>query len=96
MNIQQGMNGNTLIMANRDDLERAFEKVLTTFMEKMTMEIEAKKTDEVLLTENEVQQRLNVTHATLWRWNKLGYLRNVKIGRRCMWKQSEIEKMLNQ
>ena len=97
MNIlnQSGMSGNTLLVISKDDLERAFEDAMTSFMEKMATEMKAKKDDEVLLTENEVQQLLNVTHATLWRWNCKGILHNVKIGRKVMWRQSDINRMLH-
>lgn len=89
--------GNTLLMLNESDLEKVFERLFTTYFEKMTtMMDDSGKHDETLLTEAEVAKMLNVTHATLWRWNNNGYLRNVKIGRRCLWRKSDIDKLMNQ
>ena len=89
------MSGNTLLVISKEDLEKAFENALTSFMEKMTTEMEAKKNDDVLLSEDEVILKLGTTHSTLWRWNNLGILTNVKIGRKVMWRQSDINRMLN-
>ena len=87
--------GNTLLMMNESDLEKVFERLFTAYFDKMTRERESEKHDEVLLSETEVQKMLNVTHATLWRWNNTGYLHNVKIGRRCLWRKSDIDALMN-
>ena len=94
---QLGMNsgsGHTLLMLSEEDLGNVIEKHLKAFFDKYMKEWEQEK-PESYLTEIEVQQLLGVTHATLWRWHGQGYLRHVKVGRRCLWKQSDIDKLLN-
>lgn len=94
--IQPGMNsGQTLLLLNEEDLGVIIEKHLKAFFDKYM--INERKSEEVdaFLTEAEVQKQLNVGHATLWRWHAKGYLRHVKIGRRCLWKQSDIYELLN-
>ncbi len=92
---QQGMSGSTLLLVSQGDLEKVIENVMMTFFEKMTREMNSTKADDVLLNEDEVQQLLGVGHATLWRWNRDKYLCNVKIGRRVLWRKSDIDAILN-
>lgn len=98
-NFKQGMNdgGNILLMLNESDLEKVLERLLErlflTYFEKIVTKMN-QENNEVFLTENEVQQMLDVTHATLWRWHNNGYLCHTKIGRRCLWRKSEIDKLI--
>ena len=82
--------GNTLLMVSASDLKE-FAMSLIDEVRNQAMEREKK---DIFLTESEVCEKLNVTHTTLWRWNKKGYLRSHKMGRRTLWKQSEIELMM--
>ncbi len=45
------------------------------------------------LSTDQVCQMLNVSVGTLWRWNKSGYLSSVKVGRRPMYRQSDIDRL---
>lgn len=58
--------------------------------------VNSDQTTETYLTEDEVKQMLNVSHSTLWRWQKQEYLSPVKIGRKNRYKKSEIEALINQ
>jgi predicted DNA-binding transcriptional regulator AlpA len=51
---------------------------------------------ETYLTEEMVCQMLDVSHSTLWRWQKSEYLVPVKFGRKNRYKKSQIEALLNQ
>lgn len=51
--------------------------------------------DERLLTENEVQHILQVSHCTLWRWNKDGYLSHINIGRKNRYRYTDIMRIKN-
>lgn len=53
------------------------------------------QTAETYLTEDEVMQMLDVSHSTLWRWQKVEYLVPVKVGRKNRYKKSEIQAILN-
>ena len=91
---QLGINGtNTLLMLNERDLENVVERVVMTFFDKITKEMDSRKSDELLLTEDEVKAKLNVGHTTLWRWHERGYLCHVKIGKRCLWRKSDIDEL---
>ncbi len=46
-----------------------------------------------LITKKEVMTGLNVSHTTLWKWENLGYLIPVKIGRRVFYRRKDIENL---
>ncbi len=48
---------------------------------------------EEYLSPNETASLLGVSKNTLWRWSKSGYLVPVRIGRKTVYKQSEINKI---
>ena len=48
---------------------------------------------EKLISATEVQQLLNVSATTLWRWDKTGYLKSVRVGRKAYYRQSDIERI---
>lgn len=81
----------TILLISASDL-REFAFAILDEAKKMAEEAE-KKRKEKLLTENEVCKLLDVTHTTLWRWNRDGYLSMRKIGRRNMWAQSDIDRL---
>ena len=47
-----------------------------------------------ILTIKEACQRLGVTRQTLLRWNKLGYLKPIKIGGKPRYQKKDIDKLL--
>lgn len=52
--------------------------------------------EDVLLTVEEAMALLKVKNrATLWRWEKRGYLAPVRGGKKCLYRRSDIEQMLN-
>ena len=57
-------------------------------------EIEAAKNDVEMLNQAQVCSYLGVSKATVWRWEKIGYLRpSTRMGSRPMYLKSEIEKL---
>ena len=57
-------------------------------------EIEAAKNDVEMLNQAQVCSYLGVSKATVWRWEKIGYLRPAtRMGARPMYLKSEIEKL---
>lgn len=79
---------NTLILMDKEDLRL----VIREIMEEVLAEIKTNQA-ETYLTEGEVMDKLGVTHTTLWRWNNTGYLKTVKLGRKSLWKLSDIERL---
>ena len=47
-----------------------------------------------LLTRDEAAELLHVNLATLWRWNKEGYLPAVKVGSKTMYRKDDLAKIL--
>ena len=53
--------------------------------------------DDVLLSIEDVMNRLQIKdRTTLWRWEKRGYLLPVRSGKKCLYKNSDIENLLTQ
>lgn len=50
---------------------------------------------ETYLTPDEVASKLNVSKNTLWRWNRCDYLNPVRIGRKTLYKASDIASLLS-
>ena len=48
-----------------------------------------------LLDSKQVKEMLKVMDGTLWKWNKRGYLRHVKIGSRNYYHREDVEKILD-
>lgn len=48
------------------------------------------KEDSAWLSVDQVAQRLGVNKATLWRWNKTGYLTGTKFGAKLRYKESDV------
>ena len=51
------------------------------------------KHDEKVYSRNEVIQKFGICEATLWRWEKLGFIKSKKIGNRKFFPESEVDKL---
>ena len=67
-----------------------------SIVEKMMGELSMASANKVeqYLTPDETAAKLGVSKNSLWRWNKIGYLRHVKVGRKSLYLLSEVEKLL--
>ena len=89
--ITSGANVNITISAND----------LRTFLAEVAQEVvnkekaaEAARNDVEMLNQAQVCSYLGVSKATVWRWEKIGYLRpSTRMGSRPMYLKSEIEKL---
>lgn len=52
------------------------------------------ETKEIYLKEEEVREILNISHSSLHRWHKSGYLIPINIGRKIVYKKSHIDAIL--
>jgi len=50
--------------------------------------------EKLYLSTDEVAKELQVTKPTLWRWNKNCYLQPVKIGRKLLYRKSDVDALL--
>lgn len=55
-----------------------------------------KPKEEKFLTIKQVAQLLGVTEPTLWRWNKEGVLKRTKVGNKVRYKESDVNKVLEE
>ena len=73
----------------------SIETLKTAFQQWAEEQEQARRMDghNAWLDETAVRQRLGKSHATLWRWNKSGYLTSYKIGGKNCYKLSDIERI---
>lgn len=53
------------------------------------------KEEPTLLTPAEVTEKYRVSKVTLWRWDKMGLLVPIKMGRKSFYRQSDIERVFD-
>ena len=51
--------------------------------------------EERYLTIKEVAEKLHVDPSTLWSWDKRGYLRKIEVGGKRLYRESDVEAILN-
>lgn len=90
MNISELLNNgtNVQIVVNFLDLKEAF---LQWCEEQKQQQPEE---EEQYLTAKETADRLHVDVTTLWRWDKTGYLKKVKLGSKPYYRVSDIKKLM--
>lgn len=86
-------NTKQFIMISTDDLAALAEIIIENYEEKKRQQME--KSHKEMMTADEVCSLLHVNRSTLWRWDKDEYLKNVKVGKKLMYKRDEVEKVLN-
>ena len=50
--------------------------------------------EESYLSAQETADKLGVDASTLWRWDKSGYLKKIKIGRKIRYRESDVLKLM--
>lgn len=85
---------NLTISLTYTELVEAFRDILIEENLKKKL-LSQENTTDVLLTEEQVQKMLDVSHSTLWRWHNDEYLVPVSIGRKKRYRKSDIERILN-
>lgn len=86
-------NPNVIIQVRLSDLIEANQ----TLIDKTRKDLEQMITDsnaETYPSREKVMQMLEVSNATLWRWDKQGYLKPVNIGGKRRYRMSDIKKIL--
>ena len=84
---------NVSITVTADDLRVFLAEVAQEVVNKEKA-AEAAKNDVEMLNQAQVCSYLGVSKATVWRWEKIGYLRpSTRMGARPMYLKSEIEKL---
>ena len=78
------------IVLNREDLEAVVRKIVMEAIDASRAE-----SDKKLLTRDEVCSILSVSPSTLWKWDKIGYLKKRKVGRSVFYEKNDILKLAN-
>lgn len=60
----------------------------------LAAETAAESKEDKLLTKEDVKAMFGVCDATLWHWNRKGYLKVVKLGNKVRYRSSEIKTLL--
>ena len=90
--IQSGVNVSITIGTN--DLMQFANHLIRSTKEELENTILAEK-NETYVTPDEVSVQLRVDRSTLWRWAKTGYLIPIEVGGKRLYKQSDIDIILN-
>ena len=103
MNTENKILGSQLIVMTRSDLDTMVNEMAHNIVAAQTRNVQNDSEtgadapeDRRFITRKETASLLHVNFTTLWRWNKLGYLRSRKVGgRRVVYKYSDVMALLN-
>ena len=85
--------GNCFYMITEEQLKQMITNAILEAKEQA--EEERKNAEEVAaMSRIEVAAKLCVSHATLWRWARDGYLVPKKVGRRVLYLKSDVERLI--
>lgn len=80
---------NVQLVINALDLKEAF---LQWSEEKKSPAME--RQEETYLSTQEAAKKLDVDASTLWRWDKSGYLKKIKVGNSVRYRESDVKKLM--
>ena len=83
--IRLEVSGEDLLAFSKSLIDRAKEELATQVAE-------ARK--ERYLTKEQVKELCGICDATLWHWNRKGYLKAVKVGNKVRYRASDIQRIL--
>lgn len=91
MNIKEILNSgtNVQLVINALDLKEAF----LQWSEEAKGEVKQTPVENYLTTP-ETAKRLGVDETTLWRWDKSGYLKKIRIGGKVRYRESDVIKLM--
>lgn len=93
MSILSAGNANIKLEITGEDLRNFSEELISRAVNEVATAMQDNKED-CLLTKEEIKKRLGVCDATLWHWDKKGYLKPVKIGSKVKYRESDVNKIL--
>lgn len=81
----------TMVVCSLDDLRDIMKECILTAT---PVEQEPVYEGDKLLTAEEVMERLHCNRSTLWRWNKDEYLCHKKVGKKNMYLEADVNKLI--
>lgn len=97
MNIQEIIKSgasNICVTVSLSDLREFFQGCISDRLAEIEVEAQRQIEKEEYLSPKEAAEKLGVSASTLWRWSREQYLVPVKVGRKSLYKQSDINKLL--
>jgi predicted DNA-binding transcriptional regulator AlpA len=88
-------NANVKVEVSGEDLLTFSNELINRAKTELSAEY-AEAHKEKYLTKEEVKEICNVCDATLWYWNRKGYLKTIKVGNKVRYRQSDIRKILGE
>lgn len=88
------MTGQVMVSMSCSEFEQMLEKIVDKVLEQRFEPLK-KKYEEKLITREEVIKLLRISPPTLWRMQNRGDLNPVKVGRRIMFRESEVTQLIN-
>lgn len=83
-----------MVAMSCSEFEQMLEKIVDKVLEQRFEPLK-KKYEEKLITRGEVIKLLRISPPTLWRMQNRGDLNPVKVGRRIMFRESEVTQLIN-
>lgn len=83
----------TIIAVRAEDLVEANNRLIDQVRRGLETEL-ARRDAAVFMTRDQVMEKLSVSSATLWRWQKRGYLVPVNVGGQRRYKSTDINEIL--
>ena len=80
---------NVQLVINALDLKEAFLQ-----WNEETRQPDAERKAESYLSAQETADKLGVDVSTLWRWDKSGYLKKIKVGNKIRYRESDVLKLM--
>ena len=81
---------NVQLVINALDLREAF----LQWNEELKQAKPAETKEESYLSAKETADKLGVDVSTLWRWDKSGYLKKIKVGKKIIYRKSDVLKLM--
>lgn len=85
--------GNVLIQITADDLNKTIDNAVNKTRRALEADIAKNKSD-MLLTAEDVMEKLSISRRTLYNWEKKKYLCRVEIGGKLRYKLSDVNEIL--
>jgi len=93
ISILQSENASVKLEVSGEDLLEFSNELINRAKSELSAEYaEARK--EKYLTKEEVKRMCEVCDATLWHWNRKGYLKAIKVGNKVRYRQSDVRRVL--
>ena len=93
MSILTAGDANIKLEITSEDLRNFSEELISRAVNEVATAMQDNKED-CLLSKEETKKRLGVCDATLWHWDKKGYLKPVKVGSKVKYRESDVNKIL--